>query len=107
MYVLNNETVSSDLMWAGIVFQSLGQAIVKALSVEVFCDLGSDSSVSSETERRPGRPDTRSWIQHGCSTSMDTVIKVLRSCVVKTFQDDEGDLKVDSLLDGKPVKLSK
>ena len=63
MYVLNNETVSSDLMWAGIVFQSLGPAIVKALSVEVFCDLGSDSSVPSEPERRPGRPDTRSWIQ--------------------------------------------
>ena len=50
MYVLNNETVSSDLMWAGTVFQSLGPAIVKALSVEVFCDLGSDSSVPSEPE---------------------------------------------------------
>ena len=78
MYVLNNETVSSDLMWAGIVFQSLGPAIVKALSVEVFCDLGSDSSVPSEPERK-----ARS--ARYTNLELDTVIKVLRSCVVKTF----------------------
>ena len=96
MYVLNNETVSSDLMWAGIVFQSLGPAIVKALSVEVFCDLGSDSSVPSETGTKA---------RSARYTELDTVIKVLRSCVVKTFEDDEGDLKVDSLSDGKPVNF--
>ena len=37
-FFVNDEIVFSDLMLKGIVFQSLGPAIVKALSVEVFLD---------------------------------------------------------------------
>ena len=38
---------------------------------------------------------------------LDEVAKVLRNCVMETFEDEEGRLKVESLQDGKPVKLSK
>ena len=37
---------------------------------------------------------------------LDTAIKVLWSCVVQTFKDEECDLKLNYLPDGKPMKLN-